>query len=63
VTLKVYDILGREVAELVNGPQNAGSYSNRCDGSKLASGIYIYKLTAVSGSKRYEKIDKMTLIK
>ncbi|NOS83556.1 MAG: T9SS type A sorting domain-containing protein [Ignavibacteria bacterium] len=63
VTLKVYDILGREVAELINGQQNAGSYSERFDGSKLASGMYIYKLTAVSGNNRYEKINKMTLIK
>lgn len=63
VTLKVYDLLGREVAELMNGNLDAGSYSKQFDGSKLSSGIYIYKLTALSGSKSYEKIEKMTLIK
>ena len=63
VTLKVYDLLGREVAGLVSGTQNAGSYAKQFDGSKLASGIYIYKLTAVSRSQKYEKTNKMTLIK
>lgn len=63
VTLKVYDMLGREVAEIVNTSQNAGNYHKRFDGSDLASGIYIYKLTAISGNNRYEKISKMTLIK
>jgi hypothetical protein len=63
VTLKVYDLLGREIAELVNTNQQAGSYNTRFDGSRLASGIYIYKITAISGSTRFEKIEKMTLIK
>ncbi len=46
VSLKVYDILGREVATLVNEKQNAGSYSVTFDGSRLASGVYFYKLAA-----------------
>ena len=46
VTLKVYDILGREVATLANGKENAGSYSVTFDGSRLASGVYFYRLTA-----------------
>lgn len=63
VTLKVYDLLGREIAELVNTSQQAGIYNTRFDGSRLSSGIYIYKLTAINGSIRFEKIEKMTLIK
>jgi photosystem II stability/assembly factor-like uncharacterized protein len=43
-TLKVYDILGREVATLVNEWKEAGRYSIAFDGSKLASGVYIYQL-------------------
>ncbi len=44
VTLKVYDILGKEVATLVNEQKIQGSYSANFDASKLASGVYIYQL-------------------
>ncbi len=46
VTLIVYDILGREVATLVNERQTAGNYSVRFNASKLTSGIYFYTLHA-----------------
>lgn len=46
VQLKVYDILGREVTTLVNGNREAGNYEVSFDGSKLTSGLYIYRLTA-----------------
>ncbi|MEW6006357.1 MAG: CotH kinase family protein [Stygiobacter sp.] len=48
VTLKVYDILGREVATLVNEYQKPGIYSTefRAQSSELSSGIYFYKLQA-----------------
>jgi hypothetical protein len=45
VTLKVYDLLGREVAELINEQRNAGPYNVFFDASGLASGVYLYKLT------------------
>lgn len=45
LSLKVYDVLGREVATLVNGQENAGKHSVQFDGSNLASGIYLYVLT------------------
>jgi len=44
VTLKVYDILGREVSTLVNKNQSVGKYTVNFDGSGLASGIYFYVL-------------------
>ena len=44
VTLKVYNILGKEIATLVNGPQQAGSYTTRFDASQLSSGAYFYQL-------------------
>ena len=60
VTLRVYDILGREVATLVNNQkQSAGSYTVSFDASKFASGVYIYKITAGSNVKAY----KMMLLK
>jgi len=48
VILTVSDIVGREVARLVNGPQEAGYKSVSFDGSNLASGIYFYRLQAGS---------------
>ncbi len=44
VTLKVYDILGKQVAELVNGTLKAGKFSVDFKGENLSSGVYIYKL-------------------
>ncbi len=45
-TLKVYDVLGNEVASLVNESRTAGSYSINFNASNLSSGVYYYKLTA-----------------
>jgi len=44
VTLKVYNILGEEVAKLVSDRLSAGSYSYEWDASNLASGVYLYRL-------------------
>ena len=44
VSLKVYNVLGVEVAELVNENQRTGSYQIEFDGSGLSSGVYFYKL-------------------
>ena len=46
VSLKVYDVLGREVAVLVNDEQGVGTYTQRFDASRLSSGIYFYRLIA-----------------
>lgn len=46
VTLKVYDILGREVRTLVNEDQDGGVHFANFDGSRCASGVYFYRLTA-----------------
>jgi hypothetical protein len=46
VKLAVYDLLGREVAVLLDGPLEPGRYSVRFDGSNLSSGTYLYRLTA-----------------
>jgi hypothetical protein len=48
ISLIVYDVLGREVATLVNDLKAPGSYEVRFDGSKLASGVYVYRMTAGS---------------
>jgi len=59
VSLKVYDILGREVAELVNGSKEVGNYEVNFDGLKLVSGLYVYTLRAGS----FSESKKMILIK
>jgi hypothetical protein len=59
VTLKIYDVLGTEVATLINQEQNAGTYSVSFDGSGLSSGVYFYKIE--SGS--FIKVNKMMLLK
>jgi hypothetical protein len=59
VTLKVYDMLGKEVATLVNENLTAGSYSTKFNASNLTSGIYIYQLNANGNVLSH----KMTLLK
>ena len=59
VTLKLYDISGREIGTLVNSELNSGGYSVDFNGEKYASGIYIYKLQA----DNFTDVKKMTLIK
>lgn len=59
VTLKVYDLMGKEVATLVNGELTAGSYKATFDAQKLSSGMYFYTLTAGS----FNVTKKMLLLK
>ncbi len=59
VSLKVYDVLGKEVMTLVNARQAAGSYTYTLNASKLASGIYFYRLQAGN----FVQTKKMMLVK
>ena len=59
VILKIYDVLGREVATLVNKQQSTGNYEVVFDASNLSSGAYFYRLQ--SGSFTSNK--KMILLK
>ena len=59
VTLKVYDVLGREVSTLVNKTMSAGNYEANFDASKLTSGMYIYQITAGN----FVSAKKMMLLK
>ncbi len=43
-SLKIYDVLGKEVATLVNEKQDAGTYSVQWNASVYSSGVYFYKL-------------------
>ncbi|TAL62649.1 MAG: T9SS type A sorting domain-containing protein [Bacteroidetes bacterium] len=59
VSLKIFDILGREVAKLVNEEKQQGKYSVEFNGSKLSSGVYLYELKA----GYFRSVKKMTMMK
>ena len=59
VSLKIYDLLGKEVATIVNAELKAGTYKYNFDASNLSSGIYFYKLS----SKNFSETKRMILLK
>jgi hypothetical protein len=59
VTLKVYDLLGREVTVLVIEENDAGHYSVQWDATRFASGIYFYALQ----TGEFRETEKMILMK
>jgi hypothetical protein len=59
VSLKIYDLLGREVETLVNEEKSPGRYEVKFDGSGLASGIYFYRIT----TNNFTGTKKMLLMK
>ncbi|MEN8193775.1 MAG: T9SS type A sorting domain-containing protein, partial [Bacteroidota bacterium] len=59
VTLKIYNILGEEVAEVINNVKAAGNYKVSFNASNLASGMYIYQIQA----GKFSAAKKMMLIK
>lgn len=67
VTLKIFDMTGREVAALVNETQKAGTYSVQFNGSNLASGIYFFRINVGNSSANtmnsFVQTRKMVLIK
>ncbi|MBK7379106.1 MAG: T9SS type A sorting domain-containing protein [Ignavibacteriales bacterium] len=64
VTLKVYDMLGREVAELVNEELETGNFEKTFDAGSLSSGIYIYRISAMKDGKiLFNESKQMLLIK
>lgn len=64
VTLKIYDITGREVKTLLNSVyKTKGSYTEVLDAANLSSGFYFYTLQFNSKSKLYKQTNKMLLIK
>jgi hypothetical protein len=59
VTLKVYDLLGREISTLIDGVQTPGSHAVTFNAAKYASGVYFYRLQAGS----FTAVKKLVLIK
>jgi hypothetical protein len=59
VTLKVIDVLGREVATLVNGEINEGTYTVQWNAAGFASGVYFYRFQA----RNYSATKKLLLLR
>lgn len=59
ITLKVYDLLGREIRTLVSGLEQPGTHEIRFDGANLSSGIYFYRLAA----ENFVETKEMVLLK
>ncbi len=64
VTVSVYNVLGQNVAILVSERKSVGEYSVSFDGSKLASGVYLYMIRAkAAGGELFQSVKKMLMIK
>jgi photosystem II stability/assembly factor-like uncharacterized protein len=63
VSVKIYDMLGKEVRTLVSSQQNSGTYNVSFNASNMASGIYFYVLRASTGSNEMTKTMRMILTK
>ncbi|RPI13082.1 MAG: T9SS C-terminal target domain-containing protein, partial [Ignavibacteriae bacterium] len=63
VSLKVYNLLGQEVASLVNEQKEAGYHTAIFEGTNLSSGVYFYILNVQSSNQTYSKTMKMVIIK
>ena len=65
VTLKVYNIIGQEVATLIDRDMKAGYYETTFSGRNMASGTYVYRLTVNGGTKEstFSAVKKMVMVK
>ncbi len=62
-TLKIYDLLGREIAKLVDEYKVAGIYEVELNANEFSSGVYFYQLTAISSEEVFVETKKMNLLK
>jgi len=63
VTLKIFNVLGQEIATLVNEQKTAGYYETKFNGMDQSSGIYFYQLSVTGSNKTFKEIKKMILMK
>jgi hypothetical protein len=62
VSLKIYDVIGREVISLVNEQQEPGYYQKTFNASQLASGMYIYQLIAIDQQNNKHTFQKKMML-
>jgi hypothetical protein len=66
VSLKIYDLIGREVATLVSEPLSAGRYTRQWNAANMPSGVYFYRLQVYPdavGAGSYTETKKLILLK
>ncbi len=63
VTLKIFDVLGKEVATVFSEKKEAGTYSCKFNAARLTSGIYFYSLFESNGFSKLSAVKKMILVK
>jgi hypothetical protein len=63
ITLRVFDMLGREVAVLATGMQEAGYHSAVWNAADFSSGVYFYRLEATSGTQSFRDTNKLVVLK
>lgn len=63
VSLKIYDLTGREVLEIVNEVKSAGYYTNEFNADNLSSGVYFYRLTLQVGKNNFVNTKQMIVLK
>jgi Fibronectin type III domain len=63
VTLKIFNVLGQEIATLVNEQKSSGYYEVKWNALRQSSGIYFYRLSVSDGSKTFQDTQKMVLMK
>lgn len=63
VKLSVFDLLGREVATLADGPFEAGLHTVNWNASEMSSGVYFYRLDAQGGQQNFNSTRKVVLMK
>ena len=63
VSIKVYDIIGREIVTVVNEVKEAGFYTAVFDGTNIASGVYFYRILAEGDGQKFTQTRKMVLVK
>jgi len=63
VSIKVYDIIGREVVSVLNENKEAGYYTAEFDETNLSSGVYFYRIIADGQGQTFTSTKKMILVK
>lgn len=63
VTLRVFDVMGREVRSTTEAPQGAGRYTVRFDANGLAAGVYLLQVEARAGSQVFRETQRMTVVR
>jgi hypothetical protein len=67
VTLKLYNTLGQEVMQIVDGEEQPGTHILRLDAGRLASGVYFYRLTAAPATRGaylgFKEVKKLVVVK